>query len=283
MKIIQAFAAYYIKLIGIFSTQKAAEITFEVFQRVKPRKMFADEIDFYKSNEPTIIPCQIEPISVYTKGSKNGEVIFMLHGWNSNLGRLSQFTEILVEQGYYCVLFDLPGNGKSRLRKTNIKIMSQVFETVIQHINPTKPFSVLAHSFGTMVTSYTLARHSYQINQLFFMTSLNQFEPFFKELKTKLKLNDNILKQVIEMGQDLLEEPVQEIVVKNKLKQLNFKELVVFHDKYDKILPYSYSELLVEAIPNSKLYSYENIGHSKMLQNRELLTDFEKTLTKKAP
>ena len=198
----------------------------------------------------------------------------MLHGWNSNLARLSRFAEILASEGFYCVLFDMPGHGKSTLKSTNLKKNSLIFEAVINHINPQKEFSVLTHSFGSMVASYTLAKKDYKLNQLFFLTTLNQFEPFFRELKSRLRLSDDILNRIIDMGGTLLEEPVNGLIVKEKVKQLNYNNLTVFHDKFDKILPFEYSELLVAETLNAQLFSYEKIGHSMMLQSEELLEDF---------
>ncbi len=283
MKTIELILSYYIKFIALFSSQKAAEVTFKLFQKTQPRKMLADEVEFYATTEHYTIPSSIEPIEIYTKGDKKGEVIFMLHGWNSNLARLGRFVEILADEGFYCVLFDMPGHGRSSLSSTNLKMNSIVFEAVLENINPQKEFSVLTHSFGSMVASYTLARNNHNINQLFFLTTLNQFEPFFKELKSRLRLSENLLKRIIDMGGDLLEEPVTDLIVKEKVKKLNYKSISVFHDKFDKILPHSYSELLVSEVPNAKLFSYEKIGHSKMLQNKQLLADFEKLVKEKRP
>lgn len=281
MKAIELLLSYYIKLIGLFSTKKAADVTFELFQKTQPRKMLANELEFYNSTEHYSIPNEIEPIEVYTKGDKNGEVVFMLHGWNSNLARLNRFVDVLVAEGFYCVLFDMPGHGNSTLKSTNLKKNSLVFEAVIEHINTKKEFSVLTHSFGSMVASYTLAKKNYKINQLFFLTTLNQFEPFFKELKSRLRLSDKILDRIIEMGEDLLGEPMSKLVIKEKVKQMNYNNLSLFHDKFDKILPFAYSEILVSAVPNAQLFSYEKIGHSKMLQNKNLLADFKTVVKEK--
>ena len=136
-----------------------------------------------------------------------------------------------------------------------------------------------------MVASYTLARKQYQVNQLFFMTTLNQFEPFFKELKKRLRLSEPLLEPIIDMGEELMEEHVHQVIVKEKVKKINYQSIHVFHDKYDKydkILPHSYAELLVENVPNAQLYSYEKIGHSKMLQNATLLADFENLVSTSA-
>lgn len=281
MKLIEKFLSITIKFIELFSVQKAADLTFQLFQKTQPRKMLQEEIEFYSSTKHFTLDNPIEPIKVYTKGDPEGEIVFMLHGWNSNLARLNRFAKILVDQGYYCVLFDMPGHGKSILKKTNLKKNSLVFEAVIRHFEPNKPFSVLTHSFGSMIASYTLARKNYKINQLIFLTTLNQFEPFFNELKRRLNLSKAVLKRIIDMGGDLLEEPVNQIIVKEKVKKIDYQSLAVFHDKHDKILPHSYSELLVSSVPNATLYSYENIGHSRMLTNKNMLLDFEQMIKEK--
>jgi pimeloyl-ACP methyl ester carboxylesterase len=281
MAAIEILLSYYIKFVALFSTQKAADITFRLFQKTQPRKMLSDEITFYENTDHYTLDNDIEPIEIYTKGDQSGELVFMLHGWNSNLARLNRFADILAAQGYYCVLFDMPGHGKSILKSTNLKRNSQVFEAVLKEMNPTTAFSVLTHSFGSMIASYTLARHEHQINHLFFMTTLNQFEPFFQILQSKLRLSETVMNRIIEMGEVLLEEPVHHVIVKEKVKKINYRQLSVFHDKHDKILKHDYAELLVSDVPNAQLFSYENIGHSKMLQNQELLADFEQLIKEK--
>ena len=69
----------------------------------------------------------------------------------------------------------------------------------------------------------------------------------------------------------------------NKTEAVNYQYLSLFHDKHDKILDFKNSELLNESLNNSTLYAYENIGHSRMLSNAELLKDLEELIKEKAP
>ncbi|MBL4708970.1 MAG: alpha/beta fold hydrolase [Flavobacteriales bacterium] len=283
MKLIETLIEIYIKLIALFSNQKAADVTFLLFQKTQPRKMSADEIKFYSETEHYTIESDIEPIEVYTKGPKDGELFILLHGWNSNLARLSHIVDVLVRQGYRCVLFDMPGHGKSILKHTNLKKNSLVFEAVLNHLNPQQTFNVLTHSFGSIIASLTLANTHYQLNHLIYMTSLDRIEPIFEELKRRLKLKDAVYSKIVSKADSLLQEPLKGIAVVNKTEAVNYQYLSLFHDKHDKILDFKNSELLNESLNNSTLYAYENIGHSRMLSNAELLKDLEELIKEKAP
>lgn len=270
-----------IRFIEFFSTKKAAEFTFKVFQRTQPRKMLKDEVEFYSTTEHYTISTEIEPIEIYTKGPQDGEMFILLHGWNSNLARLSYLANVLVKQGYRCVLFDMPGHGKSILKSTNLKQNSLVFEAVLKHLNPQKPFNVLTHSFGSMVASFTLANTKYEINHLIYLTVLNRFEPILSELQKRLTLSDAVYRKVRSMGETLLQEPISGLEMMDKTSKVNYKKLSLFHDKHDKILPFTYSEKLAKGLPNTRLYAYERIGHSRMLNNTDLLKDLVQVVAKK--
>lgn len=264
-----------VKFIEFISTKKAADFTFYMFQRTQPRKMLADEVDFYNSTEFISIPSLIEPIRIYTKGPEDGELFILLHGWNSNLARLADIVSVLVSRGYRCVLFDMPGHGKSKLKRTNLKVNSIVFKTVLEYLNPKQKFNVLTHSFGSMVASYTLADTNYSIDRLIYLTVLDRFEPIFIELKKRLNLSQAVYDLVVEKAEKLLGEPITNLEMLERTKRVNFKRLSLFHDKYDKILPVTFSQKLATGINNTKLFEYERIGHSRMLQNKQLLQDLE--------
>lgn len=280
MKLIEKLIGVYIKIIALFSTQKAADITFQLFQKTQPRKMLSEEVNFYNTTEHYTIESNIEPIELYTKGPIDGELFILLHGWNSNLARLNHFVDILVRHGYRCILFDMPGHGKSSLRHTNMKKNSLAFEAVLEHLNPQQPFNVLTHSFGSAVASFTLANTHYELNHLIYLTALDRIEPIFEELRKRLNLNHAVYSKIINRSNALLKEPLSDLAVVTKTKAVNYKNLSLFHDKHDKILDFKNSELLYEKLENSKLYAYENIGHSRMLSNNDLLRDLEELVKK---
>ena len=52
-----------------------------------------------------------EDLLCYELGSENNNLVFLLHGWESNPGSLSKIAYSLSENNYRVISFDLPGHA----------------------------------------------------------------------------------------------------------------------------------------------------------------------------
>ena len=93
-----------------------------------------------------------------------------------------------------------------------------------------------------------------------------------------MSLSDPVYAIIVQKAEILLGESIINIEMLERTQRVNFKQLTIFHDKFDKILPFAFSQKLANGIVNSKLYEYERIGHSRMLQSKDLLADLAKLL-----
>ena len=92
---------------------------------------------------------------------ENNNLVFLLHGWESNPGSLSKIAYSLSENNYRVISFNLPGHRGYKSNYTNLFECKEAFKSVIKHINPKTPFNVVAHSFGSAVTTYTFSKEKY--------------------------------------------------------------------------------------------------------------------------
>ncbi len=102
----------YFKLISLFAPKFAGAKAFKLFQKVRIKSIRKREEDFYTKANHFKVTSSKEDINCYELGAGNSDIVFLLHGWESNAGSLSKFAYQLAENNYRVISFDLPGHAK---------------------------------------------------------------------------------------------------------------------------------------------------------------------------
>lgn len=126
--------------------------------------------------------------------------IFMIHGFALSSYCWVNLAEILVENGYTCVMADLPDFGYSsrETKDTNMIPREDIMHTLMKKLSD-KPWYVAGHSMGGFVSLKLAEKYPDDVkNLLLFGTSGNDPKP---EFMTKMMTNDtfiNIMGPVLE-------------------------------------------------------------------------------------
>jgi pimeloyl-ACP methyl ester carboxylesterase len=265
---------FYFKSISYFLPKIAGAKAFKLFQKVRIKSIRNREEDFYIKTNHFKVAFIKEDINCYELGSGNSEIVFLLHGWESNAGSLSKFAYQLAENNYRVISFDLPGHSKYKSNYTNLAECKNAFANVIDFIKPNKPFSVLSHSFGSAVSTYALSKLNYKIDKLVFLTSPNSILEIFTDFKKLIGLSNTAFSYLIKDANLLANEQIKDFNIDEKLKHFTFSKLLLIHDEYDKIIPFKNSlEIQSKNKQNTELIKHKNIGHYKMLWNDNVLED----------
>ena len=264
----------YFKLISLFAPKFAGSKAFKLFQKVRIKSIRKREEDFYTKANYFKVTSPKEDINCYELGAGNSDIVFLLHGWESNAGSLSKFAYQLAENNYRVISFDLPGHANYNSNYTNLAECKNAFTNVIKFVKPKKPFSVLSHSFGSAVSAYTLSNLNYKIDKLVFLTSPNSILEIFTDFKKLIGLPNTAFSYLLEKADLLANEKIKYFSIDEKLKHFSFSKLLLIHDEYDKIIPFKNSEeikTMHEA--NSVLIKHKRIGHYKMLWNQNIIDE----------
>jgi esterase/lipase len=265
---------FYFKTISLFAPKIAGAKAFKLFQKVRIKTIRKREEEFYINAKHFNIPFDKESLSCYELGENNPNLVFLLHGWESNAGSLSKIAYKLAENNYRVISFDLPGHAKYNSNYTNLAECKNAFTNVIDFVRPEKPFSILSHSFGSAVSAYTLSNLNYKINKLVFLTSPNSILEIFIDFKKLIGLPSAAFSYLIEKADLLANEKIKNFSIDEKLKHFTFSKLLLIHDEYDKIIPFKNSEeikSLHEA--DSVLIKHKKVGHYKMLWNQNVIDE----------
>jgi len=274
MKKIILFYKYYLNLLSVIAPKLGGKIAVNLFQKVRLKQPKRREKAFYEQAKEFKIPFEKEAIFAYELGNPKGELIFLIHGWDSNAGSLGKVASALSETNRYRIIaFDLPAHHKSKRKYTNLYEAKNAFKTLLRFINSTDPFHVVAHSFGAAVTAFSLSETDYTVNKIVFLSGNDVIEDVFKQFQKMIGFNDKIYKEVAKWTHKIIKQPLNELVVSDRLKQIDFNKLLLIHDKYDKVIPFKNAESTHQKIPNSVLKPFEKIGHYRMLWNDDVVKE----------
>src|SRR5215216_5562000 len=92
-------------------------------------------------------------LAVTTWGSA-GPAVLLMHGWGGARAQMTGFVDPLLFAGYRVVAFDQPAHGASDGKMTNLLEIAPTMELIAKREGTFH--AVIAHSFGTLITSYAL-------------------------------------------------------------------------------------------------------------------------------
>jgi len=273
MKIYLQTLKIYYQIISYLSPKLGGKSAFKLFQKVRKKSISKREKAFYKRARHFKIPLQKEDLHCYELGKPSGELIFLVHGWDSNAGSLTKFAFELERMNYRVISFDLPGHAHSKTTYTNLYQCKEAFRKLIEFINPQQPFTIIAHSFGSAMTAYTMAELNYTVDKFVFLTTPSSLLEIFTKFKEFVGISDRTFSHMLNNATRSLHEDVRSVSVEQSLDRVSFTKLLLVHDKYDTILPYRNSEEVFNSIENAEIRSYEKVGHYRMLWNDTILED----------
>ena len=127
---------FYFKSISLFIPKFAGLNAFKLFQKVRIKTIRKREEGFYKEVHHFKVSSSKEDLLCYEIGSENKNLVFLLHGWESNAGSLSKFAFQLSKNKYRVIHIEAfniasgntkvpPEKKKNGERINKINIMSR--------------------------------------------------------------------------------------------------------------------------------------------------------------
>lgn len=195
--------------------------------------------------------------------------VYLVHGWESNLSRLSHFVAPLVKNGYQVIAFDLPAHGQSKQQSTHFKDGMSALETVMRHFG--KATGIIAHSAGAAMTVNMLSQNTDLMPK-----KLSLISPM-QSAKTHLEVFSYVAGLPERLEKKL--EKKLETKIGASLASTNLVDLVksfkcsgfICHDRNDTYISHTSGEQIANAWEGAKLYSSTHLGHRRILRNQVVI------------
>jgi pimeloyl-ACP methyl ester carboxylesterase len=214
------------------------------------------------------IPFDDGELAVTTWG-ESGPTVLLMHGWGGARAQMTGFVEPLLAAGYRVVAYDQPAHGESDGKMTNVLEISPTMDLILQREGPFE--AVIAHSFGTLITSYALVKRNFPPpSKLIYLGAFNRLLDSLPRFQVLANLPDELIHGLREMiydnfGRDVIDAIVHESLV----KQIHIPALM-FHDRSDNVTPVEDSRAIANAWDEAQYIETNGLGHRGALQSTEV-------------
>lgn len=215
------------------------------------------------------IPFEGGELAVTTWGTNNSPSVLLMHGWGGARAQMTGFVAPLLAAGYRVVAYDQPAHGESDGKVTNLLEIAPTMDLIEKHEG--KFTAIIAHSFGTLITSYALVKRNFPPpSKLVYFGAFNQLLESLPRFQIIAKLSDEVINGLREMiygkfGRDVLDEIVNETLT----AQIHIPALM-FHDVADNVTPIEDSRAIARAWKTAWLVETNGMGHRGALQSHEV-------------
>ena len=165
-----------------------------------------------------------------------GPAVLLMHGWGGARAQMTGFVPPLLEAGYRVVAFDQPAHGESDGQMTNILEISPTMDLIAEREGSFEV--IIAHSFGTLVTSYVLANRDFPPpSRLIYLGSFNRLLDSLPRFQMLANLPDAVMDGLRNMIYANFGKDVLDAIWNEKMTQSIDMPTLMFHDKADNVTP----------------------------------------------
>jgi pimeloyl-ACP methyl ester carboxylesterase len=207
-------------------------------------------------------------LAVTTWGN-NGPAVLLMHGWGGARAQMTGFVDPLLFAGYRVVAYDQPAHGDSTGNMTNLLEIAPTMESIARQEG--KFEAIIAHSFGTLITSYALVNRNFPPPaRLVYFGAFNQLLESLPRFQVIAGLSDEIMDGLRAMIYENFGKEVLDAIVNEKLTPQIHIPALMFHDAADNVTPIEDSRAIARVWKYARLIETEGLGHRGALQSKSI-------------
>ena len=256
---------------SVVSTDPSQVIVKKVY-----RAFFSPSRYEVKSSEQDVIdwgnnyrlPFEGGELAVTTWGS-SGPAVLLMHGWGGARAQMTGFVDPLLFAGYRVVAFDQFGHGESDGRMTNLLEIAPHMDLIAQREGPFHV--ILAHSFGTLITSYALVKRNFPPPaRLVYFGAFNRLMDSLPRFQVQAGISDEIMDGLRNMLYEQFGRGVLDAITNESLAPRIPIPALMFHDRVDNVTPVEDSRTIARVWKSAHLIETDGLGHRGALQSRSV-------------
>src|SRR5215211_6094882 len=167
------------------------------------------------------------------------------------------------------VAVDQPGHGESDGTTTNLLEIAPTMDLIAQHEGPFQ--AVVAHSFGTLITSYALVERNFpRPGRLVYFGAFNQLLDSLPRFQVLAGLPDEIMEGFRAMLYENFGQGVLEAITNEALTPRIEIPALMFHDVTDNVTPIEDSRAIARVWKQAQFIETEGLGHRGALQSKSI-------------
>jgi pimeloyl-ACP methyl ester carboxylesterase len=204
-----------------------------------------------------------------TRWGDNGPAVLLMHGWGGGRAQMTGFVAPLLHVGFRVVTYDQPAHGESDGKTTNVLEIAPTMELVMKQEG--KFDFIIAHSFGTLITSYALTQLNFPLpSKLVYFGAFNRLMDALPRFQVQAKLPDEIIAGLREMIYENFGTGVLDAIVNEKMVTKIKVPALMVHDRSDNVTPVEDSRAIANAWPEAQYVETNGLNHRGALQSKEI-------------
>jgi pimeloyl-ACP methyl ester carboxylesterase len=207
-----------------------------------------------------------------------GPVVIFAHGWNGRGVQFHPIIESLIKVNFSVVTFDAPGHGSSDGKTSNYFEFTDTLRVLWDSLKNENVVAVIGHSLGASAVINFVDKEKFEKKVVLIAPVLKLrellFQTFAQHSVPKIVYQNLVQNFELVHGYNLFSDnPIQ--LIKN-IKN----NIMIFHDKSDKAVPYEDTHHAAELSDNIILHTSVGLGHNRILNDKstieKILTHLEK-------
>ena len=191
----------------------------------------------------------------------------LIHGWAGSSRQYRRIALRLTEEGYRCVVIDLPAHGIEAGRSTHAFEMADAIEIAGNALG--RVDIVVAHSLGAMATAVAMQR-SLRADRLVLVAPGLRPHQALESFAANLRLRPAVAAAVERSMEGRFGRDIWEQVPERMLAMNVPSRTLVIHDLDDDMVPIDHAELISERW-GVRLISTRGHGHNGLLRATEVI------------
>jgi alpha-beta hydrolase superfamily lysophospholipase len=194
----------------------------------------------------------------------HGPAVLLVHGWEGRGSQLGAFVEPLVAAGMSVVAFDAPGHGDSPEHRLYLTDLADCIADVAASIGPLH--AIVAHSFGAAAALLAHSRHSTDATRNVMVAPNVLIDDSLRRFARMVGLDDSDRGALEARLAEHTGVGLEALSI-DRLAATRETEMLVFHDRTDREVPFVHGERLAATWPRSELRATEGLGHRRILRD----------------
>jgi pimeloyl-ACP methyl ester carboxylesterase len=214
---------------------------------------------------------------IATSSWGHGEPVLLIHGWEGRGSQLGQFPASSGRNGLRWIGVDLPAHGESSGKRTNVFECAAVVRQLVEEL---APVAIVAHSFGSAVTTIAL-RGLAPPPRLVYLAPPEDFGYFTEVFGRMLSVPDDLaqrMQQELERRFDADWSALRGAALAPSMSA----PLLVIHDEDDHDVPIHFGHRLVAEWPGAGMLKTRGLGHRRILRDGDVIRAAYRFISRKA-
>lgn len=216
----------------------------------------------------TRLPFDGGELAVTTWGS-NGPAVLLMHGWGGARAQMTGFVDPLLFAGYRVVAYDQPAHGESDGKMTNLLEIAPTLDLIAEREGPFH--AVIAHSFGTLITSYALVHRNFPPPaRLVYLGAFNRLLDSLPRFQAQAGLSAEMMDNLRALLYENFERDLLESITNESLTPRIEIPALLFHAQTDNVTPIEDSRAIARVWKHARLVETDGLGHRGALQSESI-------------